>query len=174
MALKPVSLKINDSITSKLWQSKKNSPTVTAQMLIRKPASIVFNAFIDPEITRNFWFTKGSGKLETGKTVTWEWEMYDVSTQVKVRNITPDKQILIEWGQPATTVLFDFQELPDGTTYIGITNKGFTQQGEELLEAINDNTGGFTTVLDGAKAYLEYNINLNLIADKFPKGVSQL
>jgi uncharacterized protein YndB with AHSA1/START domain len=173
MAIQPVSLKTNSIIHFKTMAKQKNSPTVTAQMLIRKPASIVFNAFIDPEITRNFWFTKGSGKLETGKTVTWEWEMYDVSTQVKVRKITPDKQILIEWGEPATTVLFDFQELPDGTTYIGITNTGFTQQGEELLEAINDNTGGFTTVLDGAKAFLEHNINLNLIADKFPKGVSQ-
>gem|GEM_PF-6143995 len=27
---------------------------------------------------------------------------------------------------------------------------------------------GFTTVLDGLKAYLEHNLQLNLIADKFP------
>jgi hypothetical protein len=38
---------------------------------------------------------------------------------------------------------------------------------------IKDNTGGFTTVLDGLKAFLEHNINLNLIMDKFPKEVSQ-
>jgi hypothetical protein len=34
--------------------------------------------------------------------------------------------------------------------------------------AININTGGFTTVLDGLKAYLEYGIELNLVKDKFP------
>ncbi|SJN17484.1 hypothetical protein FM120_00535 [Sphingobacterium faecium PCAi_F2.5] len=34
-----------------------------------------------------------------------------------------------------------------------------------------DSTGGFTTVLDGCKAYLEHGIDLNLIADKFPKQV---
>lgn len=49
--------------------------TVEAQMLIRKPVSTVFQAFLDPTITTNFWFTKSSGKLEVGKTVTWEWEM---------------------------------------------------------------------------------------------------
>jgi len=31
-----------------------------------------------------------------------------------------------------------------------------------------NNTGGFTTVLDGLKAYLEHHIKLNLVADKFP------
>ena len=35
-----------------------NSVFVEAQMLIRKPAEKVFEAFIDPGITTNFWFTK--------------------------------------------------------------------------------------------------------------------
>ena len=153
-------------------EDKKTTPTVTAQMRIRKPVQVVFDAFIDPEITSNFWFTKASGKLETGKTITWEWEMYNVSDNVKVLNITPNEQILIQWGNPVTNVNFQFQELSDGTTYVTITSTGFSQQGDELLAAINDNTGGFTTVLDGAKAYLEHNINLNLIADKFPLAKS--
>ena len=41
---------------------------VEAQMLIRKPIEDVFEAFITPEITTNFWFTKSTGKLEEGKT----------------------------------------------------------------------------------------------------------
>lgn len=32
---------------------------------------------------------------------------------------------------------------------------------------IVDTTGGFTTVLDGLKAYLEHGIKLNLVEDKF-------
>ena len=55
---------------------------VETQMLIRKPAALVFEAFIDPAITTKFWFTKSSGELVVGKTVTWEWEMYGVSTRV--------------------------------------------------------------------------------------------
>lgn len=53
-------------------------------MLIRKSATEVFKAFINPEITMNFWFTKSSGKLEEGKTVFLEWEMYDAKSEVKV------------------------------------------------------------------------------------------
>lgn len=39
---------------------------------------------------------------------------------------------------------------------------------ERVIEVIKNNTGGFTTVLDGLKAYLEFGIELNLISDKFP------
>ncbi|CEJ69228.1 hypothetical protein BN1195_01525 [Chryseobacterium oranimense G311] len=42
---------------------------VQAQMLIRKPVEDVFEAFINPEITTKFWFTKSTGKLEEGKTL---------------------------------------------------------------------------------------------------------
>jgi uncharacterized protein YndB with AHSA1/START domain len=144
------------------------SPTVETQMLIRKPAQLVFNAFIDPAITANFWFTKGTGKMEAGKTVTWEWEMYGASAEVKVKEVTPDERIVIEWGQPATTVEFLFTALTEDTTYVVIKNYGFAQTGDELIAAIKDNTGGFTTVLDGLKAYLEHGIQLNLVRDKFP------
>lgn len=148
--------------------TNNNSPVVETQMLIRKPAEMVFQAFIDPAITTNFWFTKASDKLDVGKTVTWEWEMYQVSTKVLVKEIVKNEKLIIEWGEPVTTVEFEFKALTDDTTYVVIKNYGFNLTGDQLIQAIKDNTGGFTTVLDGLKAYLEHKINLNLIADKFP------
>ena len=41
----------------------RTDPVVTAAMLIRRPASEVFEAFVDPDITTKFWFTKSSGRL---------------------------------------------------------------------------------------------------------------
>lgn len=142
-------------------------------MLIRKPVAEVFNAFIDPAITKNFWFTKGSDKLEVGKTLKWQWEMYEVSTEVFVKELVENKKMIIEWDDPSTTVDFEFTALTNDTTYVVIRNYGFSQSGDDLLNIIKDSTGGFTTVLDGCKAFLEHNINLNLIADKFPKEVTK-
>jgi uncharacterized protein YndB with AHSA1/START domain len=146
---------------------------VETQMQIRKPASQVFNAFIDPNLTKEFWFTKGSDKLVVGKTVTWTWEMYNHSAQVLVKDIIENEKITIEWGEPLTTVIFEFKSLLDGTTYVTIKEFGYDKTGNELLDTVKDATGGFTTVLDGLKAFMEHGINLNLIADKFPKEVSQ-
>ena len=141
---------------------------VEAQMLIRKPVEDVFEAFINPEVTTQFWFTKSTGQLEEGKTITWEWEMYGVKSEVKVHQIVPGQLIKTEWGDPAVHVDYEFKKMEKGTLVV-IKSYGFSQTGEELLKAVNDNTGGFTTVLDGCKAYLEHGINLRLIEDKFPQ-----
>jgi uncharacterized protein YndB with AHSA1/START domain len=147
--------------------ANENQPQVEAQMLIRKPSSEVFEAFIDPGITTKFWFTKSSGKVETGVSLVWEWEMYNASTTVFVKEVVVNEKIIIEWGEPATTVVFNF--IPqDNNTYVIIKNYGFTQTGNDLIAVINDSAGGFTTVLDGLKAFLEHDLVLNLIADKFP------
>jgi uncharacterized protein YndB with AHSA1/START domain len=146
---------------------------VETQMQIRKPVSQVFNAFIDPNLTKEFWFTKGSDKLEAGKTITWTWEMYNHSTQVFVKAISENVKITIEWGEPLTTVDFEFKSLSDDTTYVTIKEYGYDKTGDDLFDTIKDATGGFTTVLDGLKAFLEHGINLNLIADKYPKEVTQ-
>lgn len=144
-----------------------------AQMLIREPASSVFQAFIDPKMTTNFWFTKSSGRLEAGKRVNWEWEMYGASADVHVNEIIPNEKISVEWGDPPTKVDFEFRSISADKTYVTIKNYGFNLTGDELMDKIKDATGGFTTVLDGLKAYLEHGLNLNLIADKYPKEIMQ-
>src|SRR5690606_134088 len=99
--------------------------------------------------------------------------MYQVSSEVQVKEITPNQKITIEWdNMPVTTVDFEFTALTDDTTYVVIKNYGFNQTGDDLIQAIQDNTGGFTTVLDGLKAWLEFGIELNLVRDKFPNAQS--
>jgi uncharacterized protein YndB with AHSA1/START domain len=148
-------------------------PIAKTKMLIRKPVSEVYEAIVNPAITSKFWFTKGSGRLDAGKQIRWDWEMYDVSVDVDVKAIEKDKRILIEWGAkgaPPTTVEWVFSSRPDGTTLVSVTNTGFSGDGDEVVKQALDSTGGFTLVLAGLKAFLEHNIALNLIADRFPDG----
>src|SRR5262245_61603483 len=64
-------------------------PVAQTEMLIRKSVSEVFEAFINPDITTNFWFTKSSGRLEVGHEIMWHWEMYGVSTLLLVKPLSP-------------------------------------------------------------------------------------
>lgn len=149
------------------------APVAKAAMLIRKPTAEVFEAFIDPATTSRFWFTKSTGRLEPGKHVTWTWEMYDVSIEVDVKEIEINKRILVEWGNygAMTTVEWIFTPYGDDATYVTITNSGFQGDGDKVVRDALDSTGGFTWVLAGLKALLEHGIELNAIADAFPKGV---
>ena len=150
-------------------------PIAKAEMLIRKPVEEVFAAFINPEITTKFWFTKSSGGIESGKPVVWYWEMYNFSVQVNVREVEKNKRILIDWENydSLTTVEWIFTPYGDDATYVSITNSGFKGDGDKMVSDVLDSKGGFTWVLAGAKAWLEHNINLNLIADAFPKGLKE-
>jgi len=95
-------------------------------MLVRRPVAEVFEAFVDPEITRRFWFTQGSGRLEKGKQVHWEWEMYGITVPVDVKDVEPPRRIVVEWSGPkgANRVEWYFTQRDDGTTFVEITNDG--------------------------------------------------
>ncbi|WP_373075573.1 SRPBCC family protein [Zeaxanthinibacter enoshimensis] len=154
--------------------SSSNIAAAEAQMLIRKPVSKVYQALTDPAITTKFWFTKSSGKLQEGKTVTWEWEMYGARAEVRVRELLQDRKISIAWGDPATIVDFEFMAVSEDSCYLKIRNYGFVETGDALLSVIKDSTGGFNLLIAGLKAYLEHGIQLNLVGDKYPEEVRKL
>jgi uncharacterized protein YndB with AHSA1/START domain len=56
----------------------QQAPVAIAEMLIRRPAAEVYEAFVDPEITSKFWFTHGSGRLDGGGAIRWQWRMYGI------------------------------------------------------------------------------------------------
>ena len=157
----------------KLQLSK--APVATAEMLIRQPPAKVFEAFIDPEITKKFWFTKSTGRLEPGKHVIWTWEMYNVSIEVEVREIEPNRRITLDWGNygSMTRVEWIFTPYKNDTTYVTITNSDFQGDGDKVVSDALDSKGGFTWVLAGLKALLEHNIQLNAIADAFAEGLKR-
>lgn len=142
-------------------------PVVTAEMLIRRPVSQVFEAFIDPEITTKFWFTKSSGKLEEGCHIRWDWEMYGVHDDVYVQHIEVNRRIVIE-SSDQTKTEWTFTPRGDHETFVAITHSGFTGSADEMVHGAIDSMGGYTMVLCGLKALLEFNVVLNLVADKAP------
>jgi uncharacterized protein YndB with AHSA1/START domain len=153
----------------------KRVPITKTGMLIRKPVADVFEAFVNPDITTKFWFTKSSGRLEVGKQVQWDWEMYGISIPVTAKAIEPNRRIVIGWPgySGPTTVEWIFTPQNDGTTFVSITETGFTVEGDELVKQVTDSTQGFSLVLAGLKAFLEYNVRLNLVADRYPKGIEE-
>lgn len=149
------------------------APVARAQMLIRKPVAQVFEALVDPAITSRFWFSKGSGRLEAGRRVRWDWEMYGACAEVDVKAIEENRRILIEWGGPedATSVEWTFEPRGEDRTFVTVRNWGFRGDAEKTVAAALDSTGGFTFLLAGLKAYLEHGIEPNLVEDHAPDAL---
>jgi uncharacterized protein YndB with AHSA1/START domain len=145
-----------------------SAPEMHAEMLIRKPAAEVFQAFVDPAITTRFWYTKSSGPLAPGAEVRWEWEMYGASTAVRVTKFEENSLVRFEWNDAAPlTVEFHVTPRDDGT-HVQVTESGYAGDGDAVRARIAGSTGGFTIMLCAMKALLEHGIELNAVPDAHP------
>lgn len=140
-------------------------PVARTQMLIRRPVSEVFRAFIDPAETSRFWFSRGSAALTPGARVIWSWDMYGASAEVDVIAIEPDGRILVHWPTPVEWI---FAPRGEDATLVTITASGFTGTADEQVSRAIDSMGGFSFVLAGCKAWMEHGIGLNLVLDHDP------
>ncbi len=147
-------------------------PVVKTGMLVRRPVAEVFEAFVNPDITTKFWFTGSSGRLERGKNVRWEWDVYGISVPVTVKSVESNKRILIEWPGRNTPTSVEWLFIPHKEgTFVSITNEGFAGNGDDVVMQAMDSVQGFTLVLAGLKALLEHDVRLNLVKDRYPAGV---
>lgn len=157
------------AITNTLHQ-----PVAHAQMLIRKPVDQVFEALLDPSITSQFWFSRGSGRLEVGKRFRWDWEMYGHHTEVDVKAIEANRRILIEWNGPDNPSLVEwtFEAKGKDGTFVNVENWGFGSgdANKTVAEAINS-TGGFSFLLAAMKVFLEHGIEPNIVVDHDPDAL---
>jgi uncharacterized protein YndB with AHSA1/START domain len=87
-------------------------------------------------------------------------EMYGVSTRVEVNEIEENRRILIESEgyKGPETVEWIFTSHGDNATYASITNSGFSGDEDEIVGQALDSKGGFTSLLAGLKAWLEFNV----------------
>ena len=145
-------------------------PVAKMELLIRKPVADVFEAFVNPDAITKFWFNRSSGRIETGATVIWYWDLYNASSVVKVLEVEKEHRIYIEWDADTdnpSNVEWKFEDRAERGTYVSVVHNGFDVEAEDFIEQIVDSTGGFTLVLAAAKAYLEHGIELNIVADRF-------
>jgi uncharacterized protein YndB with AHSA1/START domain len=150
-------------------------PSVRVGMLIHAEPARVFEAIVDPRITSKVWYTKSTGRMVEGAALRWTWEMYGVSSDVQVQEVEPERRVRFTWSgyrpeNPSTVefLLTAFEE----STYLTITETGFTGTPDELVRFAVDSTGGFTFLISALKALLEHDIALSLVGDAHPSGVS--
>lgn len=151
------------------------APSVDVGMLIRRAPHDVFEALADPSVTTRFWYTKSTGRMAEGAELTWEWEMHRASGRVWVREVQPGRRIRFNWDgyDPAnpTTVEFQFISHENNTTYLRITETGFTGDTDTQVSRALESTAGFTFLLSSLKAALEHDVILQVTADAHPPGL---
>jgi len=143
---------------------------------IGRPVEEVFEAVADPEQLSSYFTTGGaSGRLEAGKTVTWDFHDFPGAFPVDVDEVVPNERIVLRWeagdGAPdmeahevpgagyQTKVTMRFKPTEDGRTLVEIEESGW--RGTEAgLQASYGNCMGWSQMLAALKAWVEHGINL--------------
>jgi uncharacterized protein YndB with AHSA1/START domain len=132
--------------------------TAQATLQIQKPVSEVFEAIVNPVHLTQYFISESSGRMETGKELTWEFGDFLGKFPVKVTEVQTNQSVSFVWDEE-TVVKITLEAQPDNRTVVKVT-EGEKDLNEENLKWLIGNTFGWGNFLDCMKAYLEYGINL--------------
>lgn len=142
---------------------------------VARPVDEVFEAVADPAKLSAYFTTGGAvGRMETGKTVQWEFADFPGAFPVEIVEVEKNRRIVLQWeanegppddGDPVvraaymTTVVFTFDALDDGRTLVTIEEGGWRETPTGLKAAFG-NCQGWSQMLAALKAWVEHGINL--------------
>lgn len=134
---------------------------IKAALQISKPVNEVFEAIVDPTKMSNYFISKGSGRMEEDKQITWQFPEFDMDFPVRVSKIERNKYISFHWDMDGIELLVEMTLVPgdSNSTIVTITEKGRNND-EAGIKWLKGNTEGRANFLACLKAYLEYGINL--------------
>jgi uncharacterized protein YndB with AHSA1/START domain len=134
---------------------------VKAALQIIKPVEVVFEAIVDPEKMSNYFISHGSGRMEEGSQLTWQFPEFDTKSPIRVGKIEKDKYISFYWEMDGIELFVEMTltHIEDNATLVRITEKS-RQNDEAGIKWLMGNTEGWANFLACLKAYLEYGINL--------------
>ncbi|SIT29751.1 Uncharacterized conserved protein YndB, AHSA1/START domain [Filimonas lacunae] len=128
---------------------------------VQKPVTAVFEAIVDPAQMSHYFISKSSGRIEAGKTLTWNFPEFEAGFPVRIEQVEQDKYVSFYWDVNNKPMLVEITLTPEenDSTVVTVTEK--SQGNDEAgIQWLKSNTEGWAYFLACMKAYLEYGINL--------------
>ena len=133
------------------------------QLGIMRSASEIFEAVVNPDIMTRYFISGSTGRMESGKTLTWTWTDYEGEHEVKVGKIEKDKVVSFEWSgsEVNCVVVITLEQKDNDKTLVKITESEWPADYKGANQCMGQ-VEGWTHFLMCMKAYLEYGIDLRI------------
>ena len=139
----------------------KNQLEIKTAIQVSKPATEIYEAIVDPSKMCNYFISKGSGRLEEGKKILWQFPEFEGEFPIRVGKTDPSKYVSFYWEMDGIELFVEIN-LTSGrnnSTVVTITEKS-RENNESGINWLKNNTQGWANFLACLKAYVEYGINL--------------
>ena len=148
---------------------------ITTRMEIKAPAEKIYQAFIDPELIGNFWFSSSSEIWTKDKDILLSYPEFEAEVPIHIMDMRQNEKILLTWGpsHDERAVTISLTEKGDGTIVetkeVGfqefealLTNPALaevrTYEYENIINQLMGGKEGWTFVLTCLKAYMENGV----------------
>lgn len=140
---------------------KDQSLEIKTAIQILKPVNEVFEAIVDPVKMSNYFISKSSGRMESGRQIMWQFPEFDMEFPIRVGRIIKDEYISYHWDAEGQELLVEMTLVPrgGGSTLVSV-KEGSRPNDTEGIKWLMGNSSGWANFLACLKAYLEYGINL--------------
>ena len=135
---------------------------------IKKPVEEVFEGIVNPDKMTKYFISESSGRLETGKEVTWKFPEFEDRFPLTDIKIEQNRSVSFVWD-PETVVTITLEAMKDNSTIVRVKESGKVLNDENLKWLVN-NASGWSNFLACMKAYLEYGIQLRKCVYEFMKN----
>jgi uncharacterized protein YndB with AHSA1/START domain len=142
------------------------APSLSVWIIVGVSPAEAYEAVADPAILSKYFTTGGAkGRMESGKTVTWDFHDFPGAFDVDVDEAVSPTHIRFHWGgdKPEhfrTQVDFKFEPVDGGKrTKILVSETGWPE-GEAGRGDSYNKTMGWSQMLAALKAWVEHGINL--------------
>ena len=134
-----------------------------AEMLIRSPAAVVFNAFVQPRLLKRFWLKSSDAPLSPGAKVHWKFRVPGATETVEVTRFVEGEALSFLWSG-GKSVELRFTPKTKSSTVVEVIVRGF--KGRNAISEAIATTEGFAIVLCDLKSFLEGGKSAGMVRDK--------
>lgn len=117
---------------------------IKTKLQIQKPSGEVFEAIVDQHKMSNYFISKGSGRMESGKVIMWRFPEFDMEFPIRIGKIEKHKYISFYWKVDGVELLVEITltDRSDKSTLVTITEKS-RKPDESGIKWLQGNTEGW-------------------------------
>ncbi|MEA2559751.1 MAG: hypothetical protein QOH06_1255 [Acidobacteriota bacterium] len=143
----------------------KNTLQVNTELAISKPPHEVYEAIVDPAKMSHYFISSGTGRLDSGNQINWEWHGVEAQLPVTPQEIEKDTSISFLWSASGveTKVVILLEPLDPAATKVKVSESGWPRDDQGIARCL-EQMQGWVHMLCCLKAYLEHGINLRGMA----------
>jgi uncharacterized protein YndB with AHSA1/START domain len=134
--------------------------TVKVEYRVARSVADVYDAIVDPTKMSQYFISRGSGRMELGAKLEWEWTDVGAKLAIEVGQLDANSKIGFAWSATGVPTKVTLLVEPDGSgTKLTATEGPFALTDQGVARAMQQ-TQGWTDFCCSLKAYLQHGINL--------------